>query len=196
MTHILLSRTYAVITCTLHLSRVYVLAPNGPKRVASLRRVIDRLYVPPRFTRPLRSLWWTGSYSTLLYNASEHSAHADAPVASPGACVAFSSLSTAKTLELELCYLNNIQMFRRPSSGSVGLPASPEHSRYNGTTLSAAPKRPPTKIVDTTLRRPSARSASSSQKLDFLANINAVDPDDLFTKHTVSEVKMVQQRLR
>ncbi|RDX51056.1 hypothetical protein OH76DRAFT_1507349 [Lentinus brumalis] len=87
-------------------------------------------------------------------------------------------------------------MFRRPSSGSVGLPASPEHSRYNGTTLSAAPKRPPTKIVDTTLRRPSARSASSSQKLDFLANINAVDPDDLFTKHTVSEVKMVQQRLR
>ncbi|RPD55909.1 hypothetical protein L227DRAFT_509454 [Lentinus tigrinus ALCF2SS1-6] len=91
-------------------------------------------------------------------------------------------------------------MFRRPSSASVGLPTSPEHSLYdglhNGHAHSVTPKRPPTKLADTTLRRPSARSASSSQKLDVLANLSDVDPDELFTRHTVSEVKTVQQRLR
>ncbi|KAI0719966.1 hypothetical protein C8T65DRAFT_634464 [Cerioporus squamosus] len=84
-------------------------------------------------------------------------------------------------------------MFRRPSSVSVGLPTSPEHSLHDGLTLSATPKRTPTKLADTALRRPSARS---SQKLDLLANISDVDPDELFTRHTVSEVKTRRERYR
>ena len=101
-----------------------------------------------------------------------------------------------RAIMLEVCCLYIIPMFRRPSSGSVGVPTSSGDSLHNGHVLSITPKQLPTKLTDATLRRPSGRSTSSSQKLDVLANLSDVDPDELFTKHTVSEVKTVQQRLR
>ncbi|CDO72958.1 hypothetical protein BN946_scf185007.g12 [Trametes cinnabarina] len=45
-------------------------------------------------------------------------------------------------------------------------------------------------------RRPSARAVSSSQKLNGSIDLHNIDPDELFTKHTISEIKLVQSRLR
>ncbi|KAM5533953.1 hypothetical protein V8D89_012378 [Ganoderma adspersum] len=85
-------------------------------------------------------------------------------------------------------------MARRPSAGSTSLLTSPDLPLQNGT-ASATPKRPPPLPLDNP-RRPSIRSTSASHKLDSLANANDIDPDSLFTKHSISEVRMIQQRLR
>ncbi|KAI0734996.1 hypothetical protein C8Q76DRAFT_710587 [Earliella scabrosa] len=74
-------------------------------------------------------------------------------------------------------------MARRPSSGSVALQALPDATRQNGPTLPPTPKRPSAQPTDIP-RRPSARSTSSSQKLDSLANMSGMDPDDLFARHS------------
>lgn len=84
-------------------------------------------------------------------------------------------------------------MARRPSAASTSLSLSPELSRQNG--ILNTPKHHKAQPTDTT-RPPAHRSTSLTQKLGTLATLNNMDPDDLFTKHTISEVKIVQQRLR
>ncbi|KAH9858012.1 hypothetical protein C2E23DRAFT_864999 [Lenzites betulinus] len=85
-------------------------------------------------------------------------------------------------------------MARRPSSGSIGLELSPEKSRQTGTTAFTTPKRDihPNEAV----RRLATHPSSSSQKLDSSINLNDIDPDELFTKYAVSEIRQVQHRLR
>lgn len=85
-------------------------------------------------------------------------------------------------------------MARRLSAGSVSLLPSPVPLRQNGA-ASATPRRPPPLPLDN-LRRPSFRSTSASHKLDSLVDAGDIDPDDLFARHGVSEVLMIQQRLR
>lgn len=87
------------------------------------------------------------------------------------------------------------RMARRPSAGSLALLTSPEFVRQNGFAVPPTPKRPSGQLTDAT-RRPSARSTSSSHKLDNIVNLAGTDPDGLFTRHTISEVKLAQQRLR
>ncbi|KAI0375182.1 hypothetical protein BV20DRAFT_960271 [Pilatotrama ljubarskyi] len=86
-------------------------------------------------------------------------------------------------------------MSRRPSSGSVGLADSPELTRHNGHTTWGTSKRDPAHLGDAA-RRPAVRNASSSQRPDNSMNLNDIDPDELFTRHTIPEIKMVQHRLR
>ncbi len=86
-------------------------------------------------------------------------------------------------------------MARRPSSGSVGLANPPEITRRNGSTTFSTPKRDSNHLGEAA-RRSAPRTASSSQKLDSSVNYNDIDPDDLFTKYTVSEIRTVQHRLR
>lgn len=86
-------------------------------------------------------------------------------------------------------------MARRPSSSSIGLANSPEIARRNGSASFNPPKRDSNHLGDAA-RRPAPRTASSSQKLDSSVNFNDIDPDDLFTKYTVSEIRTVQHRLR
>ncbi|KAL1951513.1 hypothetical protein VTO73DRAFT_662 [Trametes versicolor] len=86
-------------------------------------------------------------------------------------------------------------MARRPSSGSIGLANSPEIPRRNGSVSFNTPKRDSNHLGEAA-RRPTPRTASSSQKLDSSVNFNDIDPDDLFTKYTVSEIRTVQHRLR
>ncbi|PIL31763.1 hypothetical protein GSI_06467 [Ganoderma sinense ZZ0214-1] len=85
-------------------------------------------------------------------------------------------------------------MARRPSTGSTSLLTSPEFPRQNGTAAST-PKRPPPLPLDNP-RRPSIRSTSATHKLDILSKVSNIDPDDLFVKHNVSEIRTIQQRLR
>ncbi|KAI0361425.1 hypothetical protein OH77DRAFT_1492477 [Trametes cingulata] len=87
-------------------------------------------------------------------------------------------------------------MSRRPSSGSAGLANSPGLSRQNGHITSGTPKRDVTYLGDPAARRPAVRTTSSSQRLDNPIDLNDIDPDELFTKHTIPEIKMVQRRLR
>ncbi|KAI1789825.1 hypothetical protein LXA43DRAFT_974094 [Ganoderma leucocontextum] len=82
-------------------------------------------------------------------------------------------------------------MARRPSAGSIALLTSTELPRQNG----LASKRPPPLSLDSP-RRPSVRSTSTSHKLDSLGNASDIDTDDLFVRHSASEVRMIQQRLR
>ncbi|OJT10057.1 Conserved oligomeric Golgi complex subunit 1 [Trametes pubescens] len=86
-------------------------------------------------------------------------------------------------------------MARRPSSGSVGLAHSPEITRRNGSATFSTPKRDSNHLGEAA-RRSAPRTASLSQKLDSSVNFNDIDPDDLFTKYTVSEIRTVQHRLR
>ncbi|KAI0778364.1 hypothetical protein BD413DRAFT_465008 [Trametes elegans] len=86
-------------------------------------------------------------------------------------------------------------MARRPSAASVALPGSPEQSWSNGITTYGTPKLNAAGHGEPA-RRPAARSISSSQKLDSSINLHDIDPDDLFARHSVSEIKMVQHRLR
>ena len=88
----------------------------------------------------------------------------------------------------------NSFMARRPSAGSFSLVTSTEPLHYNG--LASASSNPPSSLPTHHTRRPSGRSASTSQKLDTLINVSDMDPDDLFVRHNVSEVRMIQQRLR
>ncbi|TBU34734.1 hypothetical protein BD311DRAFT_802305 [Dichomitus squalens] len=84
-------------------------------------------------------------------------------------------------------------MARRPSAGSISLVTSIE-PRQNGLSPATSKRHPPLPLD--TSRRPSVRSASTFQKLDTSANVGDLDPDDLFAKHSVAEVRMIQQRLR
>ncbi|KAI0639590.1 hypothetical protein C8Q77DRAFT_1224547 [Trametes polyzona] len=85
-------------------------------------------------------------------------------------------------------------MARRPSSGSLGLLNSPESSRQNGILTASPTSRGASHAGET--KRPAARSVSSSQKVNSSINLNDIDPDELFEKYTVSEIRMVQHHLR
>ncbi|KAI8990445.1 hypothetical protein BD414DRAFT_458895 [Trametes punicea] len=88
-------------------------------------------------------------------------------------------------------------MSRRPSSGSIGLPNSPELGRQNGPATVATRRGSAIHLEQAAqARRPATRATSSSQKVDSSINMNNIDPDELFTKHTVPEIKLVQSRLR
>ncbi|KAI0654239.1 hypothetical protein C8Q70DRAFT_1087860 [Cubamyces menziesii] len=88
-------------------------------------------------------------------------------------------------------------MSRRASSGSIALLNPAQSNRPNGATGSTGPSRRSSHTAETLqARRPPARTASSSHKLDNSINLNDIDPDELFTKHTVAEIRMVQNRLR
>ncbi|KDQ63279.1 hypothetical protein JAAARDRAFT_188871 [Jaapia argillacea MUCL 33604] len=94
--------------------------------------------------------------------------------------------------------LQDLVMARRPSATSIGSLASPAAS------LKALPNlsQPVTLSVDPRTNGqgyPSPRSAAHSSRslLGTLENnVDDVDPDELFTRHTVAEVKWYQQRLR
>ncbi|KAI0673317.1 hypothetical protein C8Q78DRAFT_1067674 [Trametes maxima] len=87
-------------------------------------------------------------------------------------------------------------MARRPSSGSIGLPGSPEINRPNGIATIGTPKRNSSQPAVSSQRPTGTRTTSSTQKLGNALNLNDIDPDELFTKYSVPEIKMVQHRLR
>ncbi|KAH9898216.1 hypothetical protein C8Q73DRAFT_788419 [Cubamyces lactineus] len=87
-------------------------------------------------------------------------------------------------------------MSRRASSGSIALLNSAGPSHSNGTAAPGSSRRNSHTAEISQARRPAARTASSSHKLDGSVNLNDIDPDELFTKHTVAEIRMVQNRLR
>ncbi|OSD03253.1 hypothetical protein PYCCODRAFT_1409591 [Trametes coccinea BRFM310] len=88
-------------------------------------------------------------------------------------------------------------MSRRPSASSIHLLGSPELNRQNGLPASVSSERNVSHTGEASqVRKPATRTASSSQKLNVPVDLNNMDPDELFTKHTVSEIKLVQSRLR
>ncbi|KAI0328133.1 hypothetical protein GY45DRAFT_1255614 [Cubamyces sp. BRFM 1775] len=87
-------------------------------------------------------------------------------------------------------------MSRRASSGSIALLSTAETNRPNAITAPGSSRRSSHTAETSQARRPPARTASSSHKLDSLVNLNDLNPDELFTKHTVAEIRMVQNRLR
>ena len=81
-------------------------------------------------------------------------------------------------------------MARRPSAAeSLRIPLSPEISRQNG---SANVSGHPTHSTG----RPTTRVVSSSQKPKAALSLDELEPDELFIRHSVSDVRIVQQRLR
>ncbi len=86
-------------------------------------------------------------------------------------------------------------MSRRPSVASLSSIGSGLLKPISLPTLSESRFKPPQ--TNGSVVAPS-RSASYGANLEVITerNLDAWDPDELFAKHTVSEVKAIQQRLR
>ncbi|KAH9944230.1 uncharacterized protein BXZ73DRAFT_87170 [Epithele typhae] len=80
----------------------------------------------------------------------------------------------------------------RSSNGTARLQAGPSTRMHHAASSSKDEARKRWSPI----REPSSRSTSSTQKLDLFNNLENMDPDELFARHTISEVKLVQQRLR
>ncbi|KAI0652031.1 hypothetical protein C8Q79DRAFT_73511 [Trametes meyenii] len=87
-------------------------------------------------------------------------------------------------------------MARRPSSGSLGIPGSPEIIRQNGTAILGTSKRHSSYPAMSGQRPTGTRTTSSTQKLDSALNLGDINTDELFTKYSIPEIKMIQHRLR
>ncbi|OBZ79452.1 hypothetical protein A0H81_01207 [Grifola frondosa] len=88
-------------------------------------------------------------------------------------------------------------MARRPSTVSLG--SLPDITLRSVSNLAGPSSNGSTGIIEGHVKS-LPRSTSSSTKLNGFAgpdgSTNEIDPDELFTKHTVSEVKAIQRRLR